>query len=660
VAVNKIQKANIAITKAWSLITSIATGKIKLATIAQRIFNTVVKANPIGLLVAGLTAAAIALGIFSDSADEATEAQENLNKAKQDGIDLDKLEQESIEDRINAIGQLSKEGLKQLLADIEARKDKLELVKREADATAEAQKDLTAINKLQQRINDQDVTVLEEFEVATFQEAQAALDELSGQVVEDTKVFTAAQRDRIKVFNEWIALVEKRIKQFGKEKKSTDSLIELQKIELKQAKALPEATEAQLRVKNKLIKSINEEIRRLQQLGIEKEKEDKAEKKRIEALIARVTGEEKAQRDVIKAAEDGGKSLEELEIQRFKNEQKRLGIFGIEREKLSKQQLDALEALEDEHTDALLDIITDREAAERAQGEKARKGEEARAKAAQEKRIENFKKTSEAIIEIANAVGERQLKLLEEELERIDRLIDASKSREDRLSELAAQGSQDAAENFAFEQRRQAELEAERERAIDRQKNIELGLAKIELTLAAINRYNAAVAADDPNPLATTTRELISLAQLANAAGDLIQGFHEGVDDTGSGSGSPYSDEHGKITGYTHKKEQVWSESDRADVGYKTRQQIKDIVHEHQHRSSVMDASEWNGSSLSTHRFQSNSELINEVQRVEAAIKGIDIPKTYYDYDAYEQGIVMTVKKQSGIKRYHKKVGRLF
>jgi TP901 family phage tail tape measure protein len=68
------------VTKAYAVATGVATGKIKLATIAQRAWNLAQKMNPIGLLIGVLAAVGTALYMYSKRVDEATAKQMELNK----------------------------------------------------------------------------------------------------------------------------------------------------------------------------------------------------------------------------------------------------------------------------------------------------------------------------------------------------------------------------------------------------------------------------------------------------------------------------------------------------------------------------------------------------------------------------------------------------
>ncbi len=68
-----------AITKAYAFTTGILTGKIKLATVAQRLWNIVQKANPIGLIAGILVGAGVALAAYIKKVNKLTAEQKILN-----------------------------------------------------------------------------------------------------------------------------------------------------------------------------------------------------------------------------------------------------------------------------------------------------------------------------------------------------------------------------------------------------------------------------------------------------------------------------------------------------------------------------------------------------------------------------------------------------
>jgi len=68
-----------AATATWATVTGLATGSLKIATVATRVWNAVMSANPILLIVAGIGALIGAFTMFSGSTVSATEKNDKLN-----------------------------------------------------------------------------------------------------------------------------------------------------------------------------------------------------------------------------------------------------------------------------------------------------------------------------------------------------------------------------------------------------------------------------------------------------------------------------------------------------------------------------------------------------------------------------------------------------
>lgn len=77
---SKAKQVDTAITATQATVTTTATGATTGMTVAQRILNTVMKANPIFLIIGGITALIGAFALFSSSTDEAKESVADLNK----------------------------------------------------------------------------------------------------------------------------------------------------------------------------------------------------------------------------------------------------------------------------------------------------------------------------------------------------------------------------------------------------------------------------------------------------------------------------------------------------------------------------------------------------------------------------------------------------
>lgn len=139
-----------------------------------------------------------------------------------------------------------------------------------------------------------------------------------------------------------------------------------------------------------------------------------------------------------------------------------------------------------------------------------------------EKKIEDERKkareksgqAAQASFELLNELATKRS---DSEIEAIDSEIEAQQRKINRLSELAAEGDEDAQNNIALTQQRQDELELRRQRQLERQQ-------RQELAFTAIQTYTAKVEANDPSPLAST----ISDISVLRAFVDSLPGFYEG------------------------------------------------------------------------------------------------------------------------------------
>lgn len=77
IAIQAWTVAKIALTTVYELFT----GKVKLATVAQELFNIVAKANPLGVLITVVTAAVTAWEMYKDTVNEATKVKKLLKNA---------------------------------------------------------------------------------------------------------------------------------------------------------------------------------------------------------------------------------------------------------------------------------------------------------------------------------------------------------------------------------------------------------------------------------------------------------------------------------------------------------------------------------------------------------------------------------------------------
>ena len=237
----------------------------------------------------------------------------------------------------------------------------------------------------------------------------------------------------------------------------------------------------------------------------------------------------------------------------------------------------------------------------------------------------------------------------EKQLTALDKQLDKTGERVDYLRGKAQNSMLASEESLAFEQKKEAELEQQR---IKTQKEQQ----KMQALMTVISTYNSKVNANDPTPLQSTIRDLGVLRALAGT----LQGFYEGTDDVGKSLGKPQlSGKDGHII-RVDGKEQIWSAKDRAAVGFRDRDEIKDIV-------SIFD----NGILNDLMKYDKSNEVINpsafsmngmsikmisKLEQISENIKGIKIPEGTVSVDEVKKLITLTIKNGNNIKKERSKL----
>jgi hypothetical protein len=131
-----------------TLATTVAT---KGGTVAMRIFNTVVKANPIGILITALVAAVSAFAIFSSSSEEAKDKTEDLDEANKKLNETLRLQQKLLNVKIREV--LRKKDIESTERLVELETELLRLEDMITDARRDRPDDLQRILEIQEMIN---------------------------------------------------------------------------------------------------------------------------------------------------------------------------------------------------------------------------------------------------------------------------------------------------------------------------------------------------------------------------------------------------------------------------------------------------------------------------------------------------------------------------
>lgn len=251
-----------------------------------------------------------------------------------------------------------------------------------------------------------------------------------------------------------------------------------------------------------------------------------------------------------------------------------------------------------------------------------------------EKEKTQRQKQQEAVKLSLELIGNLIEKASAKRLEAIDREIEAAERRQDALRELAAQGAEDADENLATEQKKAAELEQARAKAIRNQKRLELGLAAIET-------FNAKKAAGEPNALASTISEIAALQLFVES----LPGFFDGTENIAEALGAP--DVAGK-DGYIVRvdgSERVITGAQNSLIGSMGNAELAALAFAHRTGIRSIEANETSG-----------------VEREIKALQKIIAEKPTYlgkDYDPIQRAIIDVVEKKGRIERNRRKPGLL-
>lgn len=246
------------------------------------------------------------------------------------------------------------------------------------------------------------------------------------------------------------------------------------------------------------------------------------------------------------------------------------------------------------------------------------------------KRKKQLQEFGQAAQEAFSLLSDITRKRSEERQEGIEKELSAEQARAERLRELAANGNEDAENNLALTEQRQAELELRRQQQIKRQE-------RQELTFAAIQTFSAKVQAGDPNPLASTISDISVLRAFINS----LPGFFEGTEDTGTAA-NPIDRKGGRMS-ILHDNERVIDKANNRIIGKMSNTELAMIANREKLRSKK---------ETSVHVVQELREL-KQITRDKPAYLGSD-------YDHIADSIIRKVQRGNKLERIHRKNGGIW
>ena len=716
IATNLIVRTYRAVTIGARIATIAFSGGLKGARRAMQLLNTSIKANPIGLLVSVLTTAIALLWDFSDGADDSadsidrvTEAYERLKKSQENALgDLDDINEKTLAliDKELALAKQRGASEKEIIAlqkkrldtELQGLVDKAKLLQDEADSKF----DIMMQDEVQRAsiMEFQNRNAFQGFEF-TYDQIQARQASFLKQVQEENEAI-----------KKLLPELREKIDKLNKEIELRKISVETRKIELDTQKEINEQNEednkppkANIYQAEKL-KLLREELKlaeQLKQLNFKDNIKNQARNadKELQKLYKDASDLEFVDPDgdgdvsnivlpdttkyfsILKIKEEEEiKSLRSATDFAFLQEQQKLEDYKkrlnkeVKAEKLSRSQrrkliveaednlLDKKIQLEQKYTNDVGEL----------QKERVKKEEEVSqdlleiATATNEGRIKEFEEDIKqdladlgevinATNELLNAFQQANNERTRQQLENIDKEIEASKKRYDELKALAVQGNADANKSALFEIKRQEELERQKQKVQRRQQLINAGIAAFKV-------YGEKVAQGDQNPLASTITDLTALSAFIQS----LPTFWEGTENVGDSLGSPLlSGRDGHVVRVDSNERIVDVANNRKMSGI-SNNELGDLAWSY--KNDTLDTLGYNKLGGMSYEMLSNSMSVNyqlnkQLKEINRSNKQIisaieHIPNESWDYDRMSDAVIQKIKTQKKTEIKHYKNNTLF
>jgi len=213
---------------------------------------------------------------------------------------------------------------------------------------------------------------------------------------------------------------------------------------------------------------------------------------------------------------------------------------------------------------------------------------------------------------------------LEKANEKSEKALDATQKRIEDINKAIELGNEEAKQSLAIEEKKEAELEAKREKRRKAE-------AKIEAGIAILKSFGA-----NDGDLGKTIADTSVLLSFINT----LPSFYDGVEDTGTVA-KPLDSNGGRLT-MLHDNERVLTAKQNAKLGGISNEDLADL-------GAMHNKGDINGGA--TIIQQNNKELIAEVKEVVRAVKSI--PQTSFAFDEkgkYYKEVVKSLNKKEIIK----------
>lgn len=234
-----------------------------------------------------------------------------------------------------------------------------------------------------------------------------------------------------------------------------------------------------------------------------------------------------------------------------------------------------------------------------------------------------------------NAIEDFEKAASEKKQRSLDNQIDASKRHQDLLKEMAARGNQDAKNNLANEEAREIQLQAKKEKALQKAKQLEAGLALLKDYSKNLDTYG--------NTTQALTKTITDGALLSALLKSFS--FFEGTEDTGEGGGL---DSKGGKLAILHPHERVMTAEQNKAVDGLTNWELVNAGLLYKKEMQNMNEDKW----------QTNEMILNKFDKLEQAIK----EKPVYmgsEYHKDSHTIIEMIEKGNSLVRNHRTLSKL-
>lgn len=581
--------------KAYNAVSNLFQRGIKGVTGAFRNFNKVAKANVIGAVVAAIVLAVTVLKDFIGTLSTAEKTQRRLNEAQKEAEVAIAKEKASLESL-------------------------LVVAKDETRSKQERERAIKELNKISPEYLG-NLTL----ETINTNEATKAIDNYIKSIEKKAKA-TALNNQLVKIEEELAQERNKRLEDqitLGDKVGQAFSLKNLNPFVSKTDKIINNASE----LAKKGLENRAENIK-----SLEEQKKGILDQIKASSTLEDVLGNEtKSTKSNTKAIKENTRAKKEnINLNDFvDSDEEDLAFFNSQQVDEAKDNKEELEILNQEFTVSSLE--------EQDRRQKQLEEKEARA-------LEERKKTYQSLNNVADSFAQRQQDRANKEIENIDRVIDASQNRINRLRDFAVQGNLTAENSIAVEEKAQAEATLRKEKEIQKQKRIESSLALLKTYTSSLEGGQTPSQA-----IADVLKNGTLLAGLINA----LPSFDVGTDNTSKhiNGFSGGVDGKGGFLAVNHPNEKIFNAEDSAKIGF-------DVPN-----SEVADTFGMVKRGLlvpkSTNEvvvnWQSNEAILNKFDSLEKTVKNLHIPEVTYDFDNIEKVVTKIIKSKNSTNKVNKK-----